>query len=137
MDITKIAEVAAQAEKGAVVQILQADGETPYRDEVTGNPSTMTIVGAESPRYKAAHNAILRKLMRLKKSENTPELIGDNRIDQAAAAVVDWSGWTSGNVAAPCTPENVKAVLKLDHILEQVEEAIRGHARFFTSSSRS
>lgn len=136
MDINKIQVEVAKDENGVVVPINQKNGE-PYVG-ADGKPATVTVVGSESKRYRAARDAISRKMLRGRRSRLEPEDLMRNRVDMAAAGVIDWSGWESNGKPAPCTPENVKALLlAADHILEQVESGISEHADFFANSSKS
>lgn len=130
-DVLKIQDEIAQDEKGAVIPIAQKNGE-PYLG-ADGAQSTITVLGFDSKKVKTAKDAVQRRAIRSRKK---PDL-GDfarNRVDLAAAAVVEWSGWESGTEAFPCTPDNIRSMLGADHILEQVEAGVAGHADFFAKN---
>jgi hypothetical protein len=59
------------------------------------------------------------------------------RAQPSRSTRIDWHGWESGTKPLDCTPENVRLVLAIEHIRDQVDEAIRGHADFFTGSSET
>jgi len=136
MDISKIQAEVAKDETGVVVPINQKSGD-PYL-AANGTPATVTVVGSESKKYRAARDSISRKMLRGRRTRLEPADLTNNRVEMAAAAVTDWHGWEAGGKPAPCTPENVKALLMAaDHILEQVESGISEHADFFANSSKS
>ena len=133
MDLKKLDELVAADEEGAVVIIYQRNGD-PYL-AADGSESTMTVLGSESKKYKAAKRNTTKRMLNRRRTMLEPEDIERNRINQAVAGVVDWHGWDDGKKDLACTPEDVAKVLKHDHILEQVEAAIMGHADFFTQNS--
>lgn len=133
-DLTRsIDATLAQEEEGAVVELNQPNGE-PYR-AADGSPATVTVVGRESKRVRAAIAANTRRLLRSKKGKMDETDLRANRVEAAVAAITDWHGWEADGIAAPCTPENVRQLLRADHLLEQVEVAIHGHADFFSTNS--
>jgi len=135
MDLKKLAELRAVDEEGAVVTIYQRNGD-PYL-AMDGTESTMTVLGSEAKAYKAAKRNTTKRMLNRRRTMLEPEDIERNRINQAAAGVIEWHGWDDGKKDQPCTPENVTVTLKEDHILEQVEAAIQGHADFFTQPSET
>jgi hypothetical protein len=77
-------------------------------------------------------------MLRSRSVKLEPEDLRRNRIELAAAAVVDWHGWETNGLTFLCTPENVRLLFRqAEHILEQVEAAINSHSDFFTDSSPS
>jgi len=138
MKIQEIAAIVENDNEGVEVQIYQRD-EAPYL-AADGSPCTITVVGAESDRYKAAKRAQSRRLMKRARSGGriTPEESEAEAVTLCAAAVVAWHGWEdAAGKDLPCTPENVRLVLAYDHIFEQVQAGIMGHAAFFASKSDS
>lgn len=133
MSTEKLDELLALDERRAEVTIY-AKGGDPYLG-ANGEPSTITVVGSESKRVRDAQRASTKRLIRGRRSKLTPEDMEQNRIAVAAAAVVDWSGWEDGDSPLPCTPDNVRRLLQVPHILEQVESAVNGHADFFANAS--
>jgi len=133
-DLTKtIDAVLAQDEQGAPTPILQPNGE-PYRAE-DGSDATVTFLGPESKRVRAAIAANTRRLMRARKQKFDDADLRANRVEIAIAASTAWHGWTADGAELPCTPENLRVLYRADHILQQAEAAINGHADFFTTSS--
>lgn len=136
MDIKKLQAEAAKDENAVTIPINQKGGE-PYVSEIDGSQSTVSVLGSESKKYRAARDAISRKVLRRTGRRLEPADILQNRIDLAASVITDWHGWEVDGKPAPCTPENVRAFLAIDHILEQVETGINEHADFFANSSKS
>jgi len=130
MDLKQLKKIAEEDEKGTVTTIYQRNGD-PYT-ALDGTDSTMTVLGSESKAYRKAKRAALRRLLNRSSGRNRIEVeeVEANRIAQAAAAVPEWHGWDDGKTDLPCTPENVSDVLQWEHILEQVEAAIKGHSDF-------
>ena len=135
MDLTNLDAEIAKDETGAVIPINQKNGDA-YR-AADGTPATVTVVGSESKRYKDARNLITKRAINLRRQKMDPADLERNRIDLAVAAIIDWSGWEIGGKVAECTPQNIRQLLRADHILEQVEAGIVGHADFFSTPSSS
>ena len=135
MDIEQqLAEVIAEDEQPAVVTIYQPDGE-PYR-AADGSEATMSLLGSESKKVRQAQDRALRRLIRQRsRGQNEVEEARQNRIEVATAALVAWHGWEIGGKPAVLTAENAAKVFRVQHILQQVEEVVSGHARFFKSNS--
>ena len=136
VDITKkLDEAIAQDETPAEQVIYQKNGE-PYTG-LDGNPSTITFVGTESKRVRAALEANDRRGLRQRRQQITPEDLRENRVNVAIAGCVAWRGWDDGKQDIPCTPDNLRTVFRAEHILQQVEQHISRHADFFANSSKS
>jgi hypothetical protein len=137
MKISALKEAVAQDEEGAVLPVEGKDGE-PYT-AADGTPCTITVVGSESKRMRAAVDRQTRRVLRNQRTKMDPDALRTNRIELAAAAVVAWHGFEDeAGTDVPCTPENVTEVLgAADHVLEQVEAGVRRHASFFAKSSAS
>lgn len=133
MDLKNLKKIAEEDEKGVVTIIYQRNGE-PYT-ALDGSDSTMTILGSESKAYRKAKRATMRRMLNLKRNRVEVEEVEANRIAQAAAAVTEWHGWDDGKVDLPCKREHVEETLVWEHILEQVEAAIKGHSDFSSGSS--
>ncbi len=136
MKLGAIDAVVAESEREATITITRPDGE-PYR-AADGTECTITFTGDQSRTYRAERERIRRRALNSRKSKVDPKDVDRNRIDIAAAAVTRWSGWEGDDdQPAACTPENVKRLLKAEHILVQLEEGIASHSDFFTSASPS
>lgn len=136
MNLKQLEQQRELSEQGATVTIYQLNGE-PYLAP-DGSECTVTVVGPESKRVKAARKANTQKAFNKRRLKLDAEMVERNRVTLAAAAVVDWHGWTveveGKDVAAELTPENLHVLLSYDHILEQVEAAVQDHADFFTTA---
>lgn len=133
--IQDIEKQVAQDEEVVDLAILQKNGD-PYMGD-DGSPSTIGVLGSEAKKYRLARDEQTRKLIRGGKGKLTIEENYKARIDTAAAAVVRWHGWEEDGKTLPCSPEHIVKVLKHEHILVQVEMAIRDHTDFFLKSSET
>ena len=131
---TAVDAVLAADEQPIRITVYQPDGE-PYRAS-DGSEATLDVLGAESARVRAAQDRNLRRYIRAR-GRHEGEIAREGRIERACAAVVAWHGWELGDQPAPCTPENLGKLFRAQHLLEQVEEAITEHARFFKPASPS
>lgn len=135
MKLSDFETLAEQEEEGATVTIHDRSGKEYMGKNDAGEaiPVVFTIVGAESKRVKAAKERVARRLLKSRRAKMEPADILANRIEQAASAVIGWEALRDDNGSPlPCSVENVSTLLKHEHILEQVEEAIEGHRDFFT-----
>lgn len=136
MDIQAIHAAVAQEDEGVAVPIYQRNGD-PYL-AADGTQATITVVGSESKRYRAARHQQYRRIskrVRSGRADATPEEMERDALDLAAAAVVGWHGWEDGKKPLDLTPENVRRLLAYDHILDQVQAGIQRHAGFFAAAS--
>ena len=137
--LTEIKKVVAQDEEEVDIPIYQKDGE-PYLG-LDGEQSTFTVVGTESKRYRAAKRAHLMKLTKRARRRggavSPPEEIEADARALVAAAVTGFKGWDDGKTELEFSPENVDAFLCVDHIFEQVNLGVHGHADFSSASSGS
>ncbi len=139
MNVRDLPDIMAQDEQGAVIPIYQKDGD-PYL-ALDGTPSTFTVVGTESKQYmtaKRAHQKRLFKLMnRLRGQDLDPEVSRLEDIKLLSAAVTGWHGWDDGEKDSEPTPENVREVLAVPHIFDQVQAGVGAHADFSKANSGS
>lgn len=135
MDISKIESEVEQDETGVAVTIYQKNGEAYKAPD--GSDCTITVLGEDAKQVRRASEVNQRRMLRSRTAKVEPADVRRNRVDYATAAVSTWSGWEIGGKTAECSPENVKALLKSDHILRQVEQAVSSHADFFVSNSSS
>lgn len=135
MDLKKVAEIVAQSEQARTFTVNRPDGE-PYTSDLDGRVSTISHVGKESKRYRAAKDAVMRRNLKMRKLRLDPLELRENRVILAAATVTGWDGWEFGEQPAELSGDNLRVILEHDHILEQLEESIEGHADFFGKSLR-
>jgi hypothetical protein len=93
------------------------------------------VVGSESKQVRRAKDAQGKRLFRERRTKLEPADFQANRVEIAAAAIVDWHGWEAGGQPLPCTPENARGLLAAEHILTQVEEAVHRHADFLPGAA--
>ena len=137
MEISDIKKAVAQDENAVDITIYQKDDQ-PYTAADGKTPVTIKVVGSESRQYRAAKDSQMKKMMRLRGRKLEPDDIRRNRVELAASAIVGWNGFESSGIPFPFSPENARLLLtQADHILEQVEDGIAGHADFFMESLRN
>jgi len=133
MDLKKLEKVVAADDEGVVITIYRKDGE-PYL-AMDGTESTMTVVGSESKKYKAAKRRATDRLLKSKRVKMAAVDVEASAVKMASSAVIAWHGWEDQKKELDCTQENVRLVLGMaDHILDQVQEAITSHADFSSAS---
>jgi hypothetical protein len=139
MKIKGLEKLREQSDEGITRTIFRPDGE-PYL-AADGTEATMTVVGSESKRYRDAKLAQQRRLMKRARTgarDLTPEELEENVLKQAAAAVIGWHGWEDDKGEChPCEEKYLVQVLAYDHIFDQVQSMIQGHAAFFANDSGS
>lgn len=135
-DFSKIADEIAQDEQAVDIPIDDKAG-NPYLGPDDTTPLTISVLGSDAKAVRHTKEQQTRRLLRQTRKKYTPQDLYNDRIETAAAAVTGWSGWTLNGEPWPCTPENVRALFATEHILEQVEDAVKRHASFFTTSSSS
>jgi hypothetical protein len=136
----KISALKASTDKhdeGMVVPILDESGEPMLAADES--PVTVTVVGIESKRIRKVEDKQTRRVWRTGATDPDPDLLRKNRVELAAAAVIDWHGFEDDNdQPVPCTPENVVAVLSSSgHVLKQVEAGVRRPRALFPPASAS
>lgn len=133
-DINEIQEEVKLDEEGHDIPISKKNGDPylykpdPAKDDEV--PCTITVLGNDAKKVKAARDSIQRKLLRGRRVKLEPKDLRSNRVAIAAAAITGWKGWTAAGKDFPCTPENIITLLQSTHILEQVEEGINEHSDF-------
>jgi hypothetical protein len=135
MDIKLLQAQVAQDDTPVTIPIYQKDGD-PYL-AADGTPATIDVVGNESKKYRLARLAVQKQMLRSRRTRVEPEDLQRNRIALAAAAVTGWHGWEADGKALEASPENVRALLSVEHILDQVEAGVSLHADFFKQNSSS
>ena len=125
--ITELKQIAENDEVSVAIPIFQRNGD-PYLG-ADGKQSTISVVGSESPAYRRARKSILKRMTKGSVDMDTM------RVEMAALAVTNWSGWEDGDKSLPFSPENVKVLLKPEHILSQVEAGIGRYAVFSESDA--
>lgn len=132
-DFSAIQEASKLDERVADIPIYQKNGD-PYL-AADGTPATIGVTGSDAKAYKLEKQNVQRELIRQGKKQMEPADIERRRIRMASAAIQRWHGWEANGKPFDCTKDNAKALLSIEHILEQVEEGITGHASFFTSAA--
>lgn len=129
-DLGNIAKVAQSHEDVKDVEIHQPGGAGAYLGP-DGRPATVGVVGFESATYKRNKGKADRTLAKEGRFVSGDEY----RRHHAAGGIVRWSGWEENGKPLECSPANALKLLAFDHILYQVESAIRRDADFFESES--
>jgi len=139
MNVNDLDKIMAQDEEDAVIPVYQKNGD-PYL-ALDGTQSTITVVGVESKQYQEAKRAHQKRLFSIMKKTAgqvlDPAIARQEDIKLLAAAVKGWHGWDDGKAETKCTPDNIKSLLRVPHIFDQVKAGVDGHADFFTARSGS
>jgi hypothetical protein len=133
----KLEELLSLDERPATFELIEKATGEPYK-AADGSPVTLTVVGEDSKRVRAADDAVTRRMLGSRRSKATPEDLLNNRIARASAAVIAWHGIEDeGGAPLPCTQDLVRGLLVVPDHLRQVEEAVGGHSGFFVKRSGS
>jgi len=141
MELQKIKALVEQDNEPVKVEIYQPNGD-PYLGGPDGKTiSFFEVLGSESKVYKEARRAQQRRIFKRARAGGgatmTPEESERDAIELAASAVTGWGAWEANGEPLPLTPENVRAMLSVDHIFDQVNAGIQRHASFFERASRN
>ena len=139
MKLDTLKVLAEKDDEGVTITIYDRAGEAYKASD--GTDATMTVVGSESKTYRKAKLDQSRKMMKRLRSGARDVPVEQAELDAqklAASAVTAWHGWEDDKEKPlPCTVDNVLKVVAYDHIYSQVQQAIQGHAGFFTGDSDS
>jgi hypothetical protein len=131
MDVSKIDEEIANDELSMAVPINKKNDE-PYVG-ANGEDSTISVTGTDAKKYKRVRERIQKRAYN-RTGKLEPAEVMKNRIDLAVAGSTGWSGWEANGEPLPFSEEDLRTLLKAEHILEQVERGIKRHADFFVKS---
>ena len=132
MDIKKISEELEQEDVPVRVPLFKRDGEPDLGSD--GQQAYFEMLGRDSARVKRVMEAQQRRWARHRGPIKSEDLYA-NRVEVATAALVSWGGIEDGGKPVAVSPDVAKAVFSDRHYLEQAEEGIANHARFFTKAS--
>lgn len=134
MDIKRLKLDQERQDEGVVVKIVLPDNEPDIAS--TGEQATFTMLGRDAKRVRRLIDKQQREWARHRGTPD-PEKVFQNRVDIAVEACVAWNGIEADGKPFPLTPENARIVFSDRHYLEQAEEGIYQHARFFAPASAS
>lgn len=136
MKLSALPTIKAQEDRPAVIPIVQPSGAPETASD--GSRVTVTVVGTYSTTFLDRGDA-WRAEQETAPRDLTP---AERAIETASWAVVDWHGVEAEDgTPIPCTPENVRTVLramtdaKLPYLLDQITFAMNNRARFFVDAS--
>lgn len=132
-DLQQAREQVEAQEQPVAVPIYQPNGE-PY-EAPDGSQCTISVLGSESEKARRADEINARRILRAQRRRLEPEDIRRNQLEKAAALVVDFHGWEENGQPLEFSKDSVRKLLAFDHILDQVQAGIDGHADFFTTAS--
>jgi hypothetical protein len=121
----------AQEESGRVVVLTFKKPNGGLLLGPDGEPCTVSILGPYSPSYMRVERAQQQSMLRRAQggwSDLTLENVMSHRIEQAAAAVTDFSGWEEDGAPLPYNAPNLRKLLAVEIVLSQVEQGIKRHA---------
>ncbi len=134
MDIQKIQEAVEQDDVAVDVPIFARNGEPDTGSD--GTPTVFGMLGRDSEKVKRVMERQQRAWSR-HRGPIDPKQILANRIEIAVAALAYWRGVDDNGTPVALAPDVAKTVFSDRHYLEQAEEGIANHARFFTTGSAS
>lgn len=134
MDITKIQDEKAQEDVAIELPIVRRDGEPDLASD--GTQTVFNVLGRNSAAVRKVIERQSRQNAR-RRSELKPSEVYEQRVERAAAALVGWAGVENAGSPVALTPDAVQAVLSDPHYLEQVEDGMVNHGRFFKTASAS
>lgn len=136
-DLTNLAAEKDADATGTVVVIRDRNGD-PYPGVDADHPATMTVLGEYAePVQRAIAGNKKRLIKRLRTNPSEIDLSDEATVNMAVAAITAWDGWTENGIPAPCTPENIRRVLKIEWILRQVVAVVDNPKLFSKSGSAS
>lgn len=131
MDIKKLQDGRSQYEEAADVPISPPEG------EIEGE--TPLVFRVLSRHAKSVQRVINRqaKANARRRSDLTAAELYEQRVERAMAALVGWTGLEDAGKPVSFSADLAQSILGDPHYLEQVEEGMVGHARFFKKASVS
>lgn len=134
-DINAAESEASAEDAGQVVHVRDANGDPMFYGEKGDKPITITVAGTYSKVYRAALNRQRDRMLRMRRTKMTGEMLDEQQVELAAACVLAWEGFTQDGQPVPCTRETARVLMaKVPWLREQVEEAMNDHAGFSQSS---
>ncbi len=134
-DLDTTPDLSEQEEQGTLVHIADATGKKMYD---VGQPVTMTVVGTYSRTYRRVSASQRDRLLQLRRSKVSDELLTKNEHELVASCVTAWSGFKSKDQPIPFSKENVISVLqRFPYVLEQLREEMGDRENFTARSSTS
>lgn len=134
MDIRNIPVELEQEDIAVRVPLFKRDGEPDL--DATGQQAYFEMLGRDSAKVRRVMESQQRRWAR-HRGPIKPEELYANRVEIAAVALVGWGGIEDGGQPVPLSADVAKIVLSDRHYLEQAEDGIANHARFFTKASAS
>lgn len=129
MELERIQQGKAQYDEAADVPIAPPEG------DIEGEtPLVFHVLSRHSQKVQAVVNRQAKANARRRSDLSAAELY-QQRVERAMAALVGWTGLESQGQPVPFSPDVAHAILADPHYLEQVEEGMVGHARFFKKAS--
>lgn len=131
-DFNEVAKQKQQDETPRPIYVFQRDAK-PYLAP-DGSRCTISVIGSEADSYRTNREKLQREAA--ESDVDSVESSANARIGSAAFACKEWNGWgPSMDAQPPCTAENLKVLLSVEHILVQVEAGIGRRSIFFADGS--
>lgn len=127
-------DTVSAADTGATLTLTREDNGAVARD-ASGNPLTLTLLGADSAQYRKAQQKNLNRRLAKRSVKVTAEELDAEALDILAASTVAWSGFNDGDgQPVPCNPANALVLYKTyPAIREQADRFISDRANFLGS----
>ena len=140
MDLANVDTIVA-ADEGAELQLRSPVDDAVLRDEKTGEPVTVNLVGSDSKEYmKITHQIqnrrLGKRLGRGSRVKTTAEEIEADALELLVTSTKTWKHIILDGAELPCTPDNARKLYqRFPWIREQVDEFIADRTNFLGESS--
>lgn len=139
MDFTQLKQQYAADEAVPMVVDDPRTG-SPLRDEATGKPVTIFLLGPDSSVYRQhSRDQQSRRLKEMSSNRRrgltiTPQELEDSALDLIVRCTTGWEHIEWNGEEFPFSPENARQLyMQMPFVREQVEEFIQDRRNFFTS----
>lgn len=138
MDLTKL-DTSSAADEGADLQLLNPVDDTVLRDEKTGEPVSIQLLGSDSKEFmrishKLQDKRLQKRFTRGKLKMSAAEIEAD-ALDLLVACTKGWKHVRIGQEVLPFNEENVRMVYnRFPWIKEQVDSFVNDRASFLGES---
>lgn len=138
-NIAEQKKIASREDEGTVVHLFDLNDAPmfyvdPKHPELGQRPITITVAGVHSEKYRKIEAQYRQK--KLKSSRLTTEALHQEQISKIASCTLDWEGFGDAHGFTPCSYAAAKALYEeCSWVLDQINEAMNDHTRFFGKES--
>jgi len=135
MDLSQF-DTALKGEVGATMTVLSPADDSPLIDETTGEPVTITLLGADSPTYQSTMHRVAKSGREIRLGgrgsvQIDSQQVAANKIALLAACTKSWCGIVFEGQALACNEANAKRLyIALPWLREQVDAFVQDRSNF-------